>query len=232
MRAGILSIVLLITALPLGGCNQTTNVEAEKPHQVVVQGTGEVQAVPDRFRVRAVATARGEDLATLGRAVDEQVDAILALTGQLGLEEEQVAARELRVTPEWEHRPQRRLVGYRAERPVEIQVDRMALYARLMRGLTQASIEQIQPLGAQSSQLPRLERQALALAVADARARATALAEAADRRLGAAVHIAEQGGHSPSPLMMTAESRAADSGEYRAGEQTVRQRVEVRFVLD
>lgn len=221
---------LLITASLLSGCNQTTNVETER-QRVIVQGSGEVRAAPDSFRVRATASARGDDVSALREQVDRQVDAVLALAERLDIDETQVSARELHVQPEWEHRPERQLLGYRAERPVEIRVDSMALFARLMTGLTEAGIRQIQPLGAEISNLAELEQQALALAVKDARSRARALAEAAQRGLGPALHIAEQGGRGPQPVMMMAESRAADSGEYRAGEQTITQRVEVHFEL-
>lgn len=223
--------LMLLTGLLLVACNQTTTIEPDR-QLVIVQGTGEVSATPDIFRVRATAVARGRDVADLREKVDRQVDRVLALADELDLEEGAVSARELRVTPEWEHRPQRRLTGYRAERPVELRVHDLSLFARLMTGLTEAGIDQIQPLGAEVSDLASLEREALALAVRDARARAESLAGAADRSLGPAVKITEQGGHSPGPVMMMAESRTADTGEYRPGEQIVRQQVEVRFVLE
>lgn len=221
---------LLLSVLWLPGCNQTTTVEPDR-QLVIVQGTGEVRAVPDRFRVLAVAVSRGQEVDRLRRDVDEQVQRVLALANQLGLEKGRVNARELSIQPEWEHEPKRRISGYSAERPVELTVESTAQLARLMNGLTEAGITRIQSLGASISNLAEVERDALAHAVEDARGRAQAMAEAAGRTLGPVVHMAEQGGRGPGP-MMRMEAMSDAGGAWEAGEQLVRQTVEVRFALE
>src|SRR5690606_23297786 len=103
----------------LTGCNNTVTPVATE-HFVEVSGEGRVEAVADRFRIHATASAHGEGISELKASVDRQVDAAVAALKQLGLTDRDIQALTLSVNPQWEWQPQRRLVGYQAQRQLNI----------------------------------------------------------------------------------------------------------------
>jgi uncharacterized protein YggE len=224
-----LKILLLALPLSLAGCS---SCNAPDPDDYVeVSGEGSVTGTPDLFGARAVAAREGRNIARLKDQVNAEVDTILALAGELGIADEQITASAIRVSPQWQYQPERKLTGYRVERPVQIDIHGIATYAELVTGLADAGITEIQGTGARISNSDELEQQALEAAVADARRRAEVLAAAGDRDLGEALRIHSAASGAPSPMRMEMASTARDSGSWEPGEQTVRQQVTVRFRL-
>lgn len=237
MQAGSRILAVPLIAL-LGACSDehnqqhfTLSGEATRAPYVEVTGTGEKRAVPDRFGVRAVARRQGENIAALTETVNAEVDTILALTRKLGIPEKRVTASELRVHPVWQHQPERRISGYRVERPVRIETRSLDTQADLLTGLAAAEIREIQPLGTGLSNRADLERAALTAAVADARAQARTLAQAAERKLGPAVRITREGTSGPRPMQLESARARPGAGSWTPGEVTLTRRVRVRFRL-
>lgn len=239
MRASRPLLTVLMVAL-LGGCSDEHNQHlnlfgdcagAACADWVEVTGTGEQTGVPDQFGVRAVARREGEAIAPLTEAVNAEVDAILARARKLGIPERRITASSLRVEPVWQREPQRRVSGYRVERPVIIETRGMETQASLLTELTAAGVREIRPLGTGLSNRDELEQRALEAAVADARVRATTLADSAERELGPALRIQEQGGSGPRPMALEA-ARARSDGSWTPGELTITRRVRVRFRLE
>lgn len=229
----------LFALLLLGGCTHPWMYgmhgdgawHAPGRDYIEVQGEGEAKAAPDSFRVRATANAEGDNVDALKRQVDGQVNRVLKLARSLGIANKDIQALALRVTPQWQYQPKRQLTGYRAERPMTITVHNLALWGKLLSGLTEAGVTDIQPAGAFVANSGALEKQALQAAVNDARHRAEIMAHAAGRRLGDALRITEQGGQSPRPVAMNALRESSKSRPYEAGEVTVQRHVTVRFEL-
>lgn len=215
----------------LAGCNNTVTPAATE-HFVEVSGEGRVEAVADRFRIHATASAHGEDISELKASVDRQVDAAVAALKQLDLTDRDIQALTLSVTPQWEWQPQRRLIGYQAQRQLNIAVEGLDTYSEALQRLAEAGLTDIQPGGSYLSNEQALADEALALAVEDARRKAGILAESAGRSIGRALLISEAGGHvAPMPMMMEA-ARSKQDSYYSAGTSTVERRVTVRFALE
>ena len=165
--------------------------------------------------------------------VDDAVGNMLDLADDLDIEEKSVTASTMRVSPQWQYQPERKLIGHQVSRDVSFKVDGLETYAELLEGLAEQGVRNIRPTGAEVSNRDELGNQALKKAVADARQRAEIIAEAADRDLGEAFEIQAQGIHHPQPVMMMArskESGAADS--YRAGETEISAQVQITFELN
>lgn len=235
MRHVLLTMVALFA---LAGCDNqvtgnTTLAESLSPH-VEVQGVAETTATPDRFRLRVGFSETGTDVAAMKTRLDRQVADALAAARALGIDDKQLRADSLDVQPEWEWRPERRLVGQRVSRDVQIRVDGFDTYTALLEKLTALKPSALHQEGAEVSDLTALEDQVLKQAVANARHRAATLASAADRELGEALVIIEQSTQLPGPLPMRAMAMEAspEPAGYSAGETTVRSQVLVRFRLD
>lgn len=223
-------LAVVATAL-LAGCNNTVTPPAAE-HFVEVSGEGRVEAVADRFRIHASASAHGDDISKLKADVDRQIDAAVAALKQLGLDDRAIQALTLSVNPQWEWQPQRRLIGYQAQRQLNIAIDGLDTYSEALQRLAEVGLTDIQPGGSYLSNEQALADEALALAVADARRKADILANSAGRSVGRALVITESGGNvAPMPMMMEA-ARSKQDSYYSAGTSTVERRVSVRFALD
>lgn len=228
----ILASLALFTTALLAGCNNNTYVPPDAEQFVEVSGEGRVEAVADRFRIHASATARGTDIAALKAEVDASINKAVAALKTLDLGDRDIQALALSVQPEWEWQPQRRLLGYQASRQLNIAVDGLERYTIALQQLADAGLTDIQPGGSFLSNEQALADEALKLAVADARRKADILADSAGRRVGKALLISEAGGQvAPMPMMMEAARSKADA-YYSAGTSTVERRVSVRFQLD
>ncbi|MCK0537573.1 SIMPL domain-containing protein [Alcanivorax quisquiliarum] len=198
-----------------------------------VSGTGEVKATPDRFRVRAVSSRTGSDINAMKQEVDAEIGAAIKLADELGIADNLVRAMGLSVQPEWQWQPERKLIGHRVTRDIDFAVDGVEIYAELLEALTRLGFTELHQAGAELADPASLEEQALRQAVDDARRKADILAQAAGRTLGAAIAIQEQGSSMPQPVMMAMDAAVQrESSAYAAGELTVRQQVQVRFLLE
>ncbi|MFN3714977.1 MAG: SIMPL domain-containing protein [Alcanivoracaceae bacterium] len=230
--------VVAAAVLAMSGCdNQTTGnttlLESQLPF-VEVQGTAEVMATPDRFQVRAAFSELGEDVGAMKSRLDSQMADALAAAKALGIDDSKVRASSLSVQPEWQWQPERKLIGQRVSRDLQITVDGLDLYVALLDRLAALGVSELHQASAEVRDLAALEDQVLKQAVANARHRAALLAGAAGRELGPAMVIIEQGTQLPGPMPMRAMAMeaAADKSAYSAGETTVRSQVQVRFRLD
>lgn len=224
----------MLAALALTACGgHTTGTPTANRDTVSVSGEGSVKARPDIFSLVAVARERGEDIAAMKSTVDDQVQAMLDLADDLGIEEKHVTARDIQISPEWQYQPERELIGHQVSREVAFQVSGMERYAELAEGLAQLGLKEIRPNGSEISNVDELAGQALEKAVHDARARAEILARAAGRELGAAISINARGSNVPRPQMMRVAMATQDSSEsYRPGEQDVTASVQITFQLN
>lgn len=234
MRLVLLTSLCLVL---LAGCDNhiatSTGAEAATPH-IEVQGVAELNAVPDRFILRAQFSEIGTDMAAMKSRLDQQMSQALAAARDLGIDDKKIQASSLSVQPEWQWQPERKLIGQRVSRDVQISVDGMDNYIMLLDRLTALSPSELQQAGAEVSDLAALEDQVLQQAVVNARHRADVLAKAANRKLGDAMMIVEQGTQlpGPQPLRAMAMEASADKSSYSAGEVTLRSQVLIRFRLD
>lgn len=227
----------LLTGLALVGllsaCGGTVSPNATERDTVETTGTGEVKVTPDRFRVRAVSSRTGEDINAMKQEVDAEIRTALELAEQLGLEDGQVRATGITIQPEWQWQPERKLIGHRVARDIDIAVDGIETYADLLEGLTELGFTELHQAGAEQADPKATEHEALEKAVADAREKAELLARAAGRELGDAIIIRESGssGGVIQPMMAMARDSAERGSAYSAGEITLSRQVQVQFEL-
>tara|TARA_Y100001972_G_C7605331_1_gene303367 strand:+ start:348 stop:1052 length:705 start_codon:yes stop_codon:yes gene_type:complete len=234
MRLVLLASLCLLL---LTGCdNQIANTALSEapPSHIEVQGVAEINAVPDRFILRAEFSDIGMDVAAMKAKLDQQMAQALSAARALGIDDKKVQASSLRVQPEWQWQPERKLLGQRVSRDLQISVDGMDSYVALLDSLAALSPSELQQAGAEVSDLKALEDQVLQQAVANARHRAGILASAADRQLGEALLIIEQGTHlpGPQPLRAMAMEAQSDKSSYSAGEVTLRSQVMIHFRME
>ncbi|MCG8391928.1 MAG: SIMPL domain-containing protein [Pseudomonadales bacterium] len=223
--------LMLFALFTLSACGQP-----QPPGQrdsVTVSGVGEVSARPDIFRIVATARERGDDIDDMKAAVDKSVADMLDLADDLDIEEDQVRASDLRVQPQWQYQPERKLIGHEVSREVIFRVKGLEAYTGLLQGLAEQGVRDIRPAGTEVSNADALSDQALEKAVANARRRATIIAEAADRDLGQAIEIQAHNIQTPRPMAMMARSKeGAMADSYRPGETDISAQVQVTFELD
>ncbi|WP_111656207.1 SIMPL domain-containing protein [Isoalcanivorax indicus] len=228
LRLPLLPLLLLASASLIVGCGGHTT----ERDTVEVAGYGEIKTTPDRFRVRAVSSRSGDDIPGMKQEVDSEIRAALSLAEALGLPERQVRATGITIQPEWQWQPERKLIGHRVARDIELAVDGIEAYADLLEGLTQLGFTELHQASAELADPQAHEREVLQKAVANARDKAETLAQAAGRELGEAVIIREQSGHQgPQPMLAMARESADTSSAYSAGEITLTRQVQVRFEL-
>lgn len=225
---------LFLVALLAGALSACGPQSSPPPRDTLdVSGTGEVKATPDRFRVRAVSSRTGSDINAMKQEVDAEIGAAIKLAGELGIADNLVRAMGLSIQPEWQWQPERKLIGHRVARDIDFAVDGVETYAELLEALTRLGFTELNQASAELADPASLEEQALRQAVDDARRKADILAQAAGRTLGAAIAIQEQGSSMPQPMMMAMDAAVQrESSAYAAGELTVRQQVQVRFLLE
>lgn len=224
--------LMLFLCLPLiSGCITAGLNGQDKINYVEVAGSGEIEAVADRFVLRATAEARGEEVVAIKRQVDAQVDTAATAIQALGIGRDRLKALTLQVQPEWQWEPRQKLIGYVANRDMELEIDGLEKYTAVLSALANAGISRIRPANAEVSNAEALGAEALALAVEDARRKAGILAASADRTLGPALMIVESGGGAEMPRMSYAMKAEADS-YYNPGTSRIQRQVQVRFRLD
>jgi len=227
------ALVVIGSTMLLTACGSGVPKEVEQAIQVA--GQGEVTAVPDQFRISAVASRTGDDISAMKRSVDAEISAALSLAKDLKLKERNITATGFTVQPEWEWEPKKKLVGHRVQRDINFVVQGIDDYAALLEGLSEIGFTQIANSTAELSDPSAARSEALEKAVADAKEKAKVLAKASGRKLGPAIQITQQGGASPMPRMAmmapSADENYSKKAEFQPGEITIKEQVNVRFHL-
>ncbi|MEL7448486.1 MAG: SIMPL domain-containing protein [Pseudomonadota bacterium] len=209
---------------------------------VTVNGTGEVEAAPDRASVSMGVEARDLNQVTAQSQVEDVVREFLKLVRRLGIENQHVRTTQLVVRPEyeWDNKTRERVFrGYFVSRQLEVNVQDLSQLGDLMEGATRTGVNQVSPPQLRSSQKDELQRQALSRAAEDARLNATTLAETLNAKAGNVRRITTvEAGFLPPPgprPMLESRAMAADKsggGEtYETGMIRFEARVTAEFDL-
>ncbi len=209
----------------------------EGARTVSVQGQGSVQYVPDRAAVTIAISDRQAKLAPAQARAGEVAAAVLKVAGKLGIQERFIDTTGASVQPDYRwnrQREEQELVGYIAQRNMQIEVRDLEVLGELVEGAVRVGANQVSPPHLYSSKARELHRQALELAAKDAQANAETLATALNAKLGEVVSIATHGAALPAPMprgrmMATADTEGAQS--YNAGERTFEATVQAVFAL-
>ena len=173
-------------------------------------------------------------------AAAEATRRMLKLTDKFGIPRALVNTTSATVSPDYRwnrESEQQELVGYIAERSIEVELRDLDKLGDLIEGAVEAGINQINPPALDSSKRQEIYRQALTLAAQNARANAETLAAALGARLGKVASVSAfdaGGGPPPAPMFrMQADMAMAEAAPetYSAGDIRFDARVNAVFFL-
>ncbi|EKO3913386.1 oxidative stress defense protein [Vibrio metschnikovii] len=204
------------------------------PH-IVTSGYGEVIAQPDRaqFSVKVVETTMNAEQAkaTVDKVVADFVDSLK----QSGVKSEDISSSNLYLTPQY-HYPksgQPELVGYRAQRSVTVEVEKLSALNQYLDLALALGINQVDNVQLKVSEQAKYQQQARMAAIEDAKQKANSLATGFQSKLGPVWRI-EYSSITPQPVMMRSVSMV-DSAEvsqsYQDSTIVIRDRVDVIYKL-
>jgi uncharacterized protein len=211
----------------------TTAAYGEDRAGIQVTGRGEAGVEPDIARVQFQVVRQGGDAAAVKQQLDDVVRGVLTLTDRLRIEQQDVTAAVIQVSPNYRHQNGRTIIdGVVAQRQVKVILRNLEHYQALIDGLLEAGINQIHHVELDHSDPHALQRRALDLAIDDALHEARAVAERFGMRLGTVLEINVD----PRPVQHFPVSerigalRAAEDA-VRPGRISVERSVRVRFAL-
>lgn len=204
---------------------------------VSVTGNGMVSAVPDRATVHMSIVSRAKDLDVAQAEAAAVTAAMLSLTDELRIKRNKIDTTGATVRPDyrWNRETEKQeLLGYIAERQMNVKVDNLGELGRLVEGAVAAGVNQVSAPQLDSSRREELHREALAMAAKDARASAEVLAATLGAKLGDPISISD-GSAAPRPpapqVRMAASMESASAATYNAGDLTFSATVAVVFEL-
>jgi uncharacterized protein YggE len=197
---------------------------ADSEHSVTVSGSGSVDVKPDIARIQMSVIERNPSLQDAQHAVANVTVEVLKLLDELEIDRQLITTIGATVRPDYRwnrDKEQQELLGYVAERSIQIELRDLDKLGVLIEGAVQAGVNQVSPPVLDYQERSNAYRQALARAAEDARSNATTIARALDTKLGKVIELNTlPNAPGPQPMrMMQAEAMAADSGSqtYNAG---------------
>lgn len=218
-----MKLVCLIAAALMAGLPADSAMSDENARVVTVSGRGKVSVEPDEARVSLTVLARADQQQAAQRDVDDKVEAVLRMLGQLDIPRKEISTTRVNISPEyrWDKgTSQRQIVGYMVQRTIEIELSELEKLGELMQRATAAGVNQVSPpvLGAKEEDEHR--RAALAKAAEDARLNARTLARTLNAKLGPVRRITGSDVAQPVPIRPMMESRAMMSDSAAKGAET------------
>ena len=211
---------------------------ADQERSVTVSGSGYVEVKPDVARINMAVIERNPSLESAQQAVANITVAVLKQLDELGIDRQLITTTGATVRPDyrWDRdTEQQELLGYIAERSIQIELGDLDKLGALIEGAVKAGVNQVAPPVLDYRERNNARRQALTRAAQDARSNATTVAHALSSKLGKVITIttvADAAG--PQPLYrMQAEAMAADAGpqSYNAGNIRLEANVTAMFEL-
>lgn len=220
-------------------------VQEEDPPVLVLTGTAEVEAEPDRAQVIFAVETEGETAREAGEANADLMTAVsAAIRGAVGsVPGFRLETSGYSLTPQYgPYREGRNaeIIGYIARNSIRVRLDAVDQSGALIDAALGAGANRVAGLGFELRDPEPYRHEAVRQAIAKARAEAEIMAAALGVRLGPPIEV--QGGADfyapPQPYMaargdvMMMEAAAAAPTPVESGMQTVTARVTIRFRLE
>lgn len=184
-------IIRLVLLLTLASLPALASPLPKAPH-VYVAGSAEVRIQPDTLAISLGISATDPQVAAAKAKVDERTRKLLSECRRLGIPDDDISAASLRIGPHYEYRSsERKLVGTRVDREVEVILRNLERYSELVQAIVASEVGEIRSMEPSSSKGAKTLDQVQQMALADARARAERLAAASGQKLGDAWSISE-----------------------------------------
>lgn len=219
---GIFSKILLTVLFVIvsaTGCNAQSDQPA--PRKVITSGTGLIKVEPNMAQLRMQLEALNKDGGAAKSDVDGRVNHFLGALKTLNIDEADVVASALQLSPNYEYYNQKRqFTGYRASRTINLTLNKLEQLNQLMDLALKSGIDQIGHIELKVANEQQYQHQAQQEAIADSQQKAAALAKAYGATLGPILQIEYQGSaiHYPQQNFgMRAMSRGATMEQAAPG---------------
>ena len=163
----------------------------DKPH-VYVEGSAEVEVVPDLMTFSLLIEKSDLDLAAAKADVDSRSNLLINTCKKLGIKPDAIATTALSIFPEYDYKDQTRVFsGNRVSRQVDIKLKDLTKYSQVMKALVDAKITQTINTKLSLIDEKAAQDKVLISAMDDAKARAERLAKSQGKELGEPFSISE-----------------------------------------
>jgi uncharacterized protein YggE len=233
---------MTLAVILMSGCRQ--GVQPQQQSTVSVAGTGTVAVAPDMVRVNIALSHTAPKTRQAQHAVNNAVAPVLAILKSEGVEDKDVSTSSLTFNPEYEYRPQRRvLVGQRVEQRIEFAIHGIRDNSEKVSGIIDrlAHIDGIELNGIHFDVNDKAAHftQSRELAFAKARQKAEEYAALSGLRVTRVLSISEEGAQRLSPMQsnqmrleMQTDAKMAASTILPSGEMEITTRIEAVFLLE
>lgn len=206
---------------------------------IVVTGTAEVSAPPDRAMVSLGTVVEAKNALDAQKQIGQVMQRVIKDVKAQGIPDEKIRTAGLSLNPVYSHPAPKagqepeapRIVGYRASNTVRVQVDDMELVGAVIDAGITAGANQLNSLSFDLRDDLKFRKQALQLAAQEARAKAEAIASALNLQLGEVIEVREEGGQPTYPVERRFAAPAAAATPVQPGQVQVNAGVTVRFRL-
>jgi len=211
MRSIISAVVLLLLSAAAPAQDQLRTI--------TVNGTGSSSVAPDRAYVQMSIVANRPTVGEAQEAAAAVTAKMLEMTDKLGIDRDRVDTTGASVRPDYRwnrEREEQELIGYVAERQMQVDVRDLEKLGALIEGAVEAGVNQVSPPQLDSSKRRDAYREALDAAAKDAQANAAQLAKSLGAELGDVLQITTTS--QPAPPMPMMRTQVALSMEAAAPE--------------
>jgi uncharacterized protein len=227
--------VFFQTALP--DARAAAGVEAPT---IVVTGSGDVSAVPDRAAVNLGAVAEAKQAMEAQKQLNQIMQRVVRDIKALGIADEKIRTDRLSLYPVYSNPGRKtdqepeapRIVGYRAANSVRVQVDDLERVGSVIDAGISAGANQLANLTFELRDDGKYRQEALKLAAQEARVKAETIAAALSLQLGEVVEIREEGARMPYPAERKYAAPASAGTPIQPGQIEVSAGVSIRFKLN
>lgn len=225
-------VFLLLTTLSCQGA------DSGEPQvgTISVSGEGLVMAVPDMVTVTVGVVTQAEDAARALSANNEAMASLANVLDKFDIAERDRRTSGFNISPRYERsrvdgRPPE-ITSYEVSNQLTIRNRDLDRTGKLLDAVVRSGSNRISGLSFGNQDEARFRDEARKLAVADATRRAALYAQAAGRKPGRILSIAETGAPQPRPMLRGAMMAEAVAVPIAAGENEFRATVNVVFELD
>lgn len=233
-------IFSLLSLISCGSFSQSVvTTENQVVRQVSVSGMGEAKVEADMARVHLSAQAQSNTSAEAKNIVDQRVNEVIRILDSVGLDEEDLTAGQISISPRYNYRNNRQeFIGYFASRSIQVEIDDLDLLNTFLDAALEQQIDGINQIEYRTSNEEEAKTLAREMAIQDSKQKAEFLAQAYGVELGNVISINYQSSYA-SPViyeqvgLARAESFAADSaGQYIPDQLSFSDRISVVFELE
>jgi uncharacterized protein YggE len=178
-------IILTLSTLSFAGA-------LPESEHIYVTGEGVVETVPDRVIFTLSLEKTHETLATAKDDVDQRAAALIALGQKFEIPSHDISAQRLSIYPDYSwHEGEKRFLGHRVKRTVNITLRNLERYHTFMQEMIEIGIDRLDDIKVESSQSEELKAQALEEAIKNAKQKAKNIAAHFDANVGTIFSISE-----------------------------------------